>query len=198
MATHSSILAWRIPWTEDPDGLQSMGLQRGRHDPAHTQSYNCGLVTGMLVFKALGCGSSTKRSSDHSHPLGLSSLLTLKECKALYSAAAFSMQHNLNSTWIFTLVAAREAVTLEAKRGRKKRRGNSQPRGSLHSFPASQWQGYGECWPAPHFAPSLWLGTVKTPQNAPLLSALLCDSLWLKHSLWCKLMKKLYVGVTNF
>ena len=25
MATHSSILAWRIPWTEDPDGLQSMG-----------------------------------------------------------------------------------------------------------------------------------------------------------------------------
>ena len=27
MATHSSILAWRIPWTEEPDGLQSMGLQ---------------------------------------------------------------------------------------------------------------------------------------------------------------------------
>ena len=28
MATHSSILAWEIPWTEDPGGLQSMGLQR--------------------------------------------------------------------------------------------------------------------------------------------------------------------------
>ena len=28
MATHSSILAWRIPWTQEPDGLQSMGLQR--------------------------------------------------------------------------------------------------------------------------------------------------------------------------
>ena len=28
MATHSSILAWRIPWAEEPDGLQSMGLQR--------------------------------------------------------------------------------------------------------------------------------------------------------------------------
>ena len=27
MATHSSILAWRIPWTEKPGGLQSMGLQ---------------------------------------------------------------------------------------------------------------------------------------------------------------------------
>ena len=27
MTTHSSILAWKIPWTEEPDGLQSMGLQ---------------------------------------------------------------------------------------------------------------------------------------------------------------------------
>ena len=32
MATHSSILAWRIPWTEEPGGLQSMGLQRGGHN----------------------------------------------------------------------------------------------------------------------------------------------------------------------
>ena len=32
MATHSSILAWRIPWTEEPGGLQSMRLQRVRHD----------------------------------------------------------------------------------------------------------------------------------------------------------------------
>ena len=32
MVTHSSILAWKIPWTEEPDGLQSMGLQRVRHD----------------------------------------------------------------------------------------------------------------------------------------------------------------------
>jgi len=31
-ATHSSILAWRIPWTEEPGGLQSMGLQRVEHN----------------------------------------------------------------------------------------------------------------------------------------------------------------------
>ena len=31
-ATHSSILAWRIPWTEEPNRLQSMGLQRVRQD----------------------------------------------------------------------------------------------------------------------------------------------------------------------
>ena len=32
MATHSSILAWKIPWTEEPDKLQSMGSQRVGHD----------------------------------------------------------------------------------------------------------------------------------------------------------------------
>ena len=32
MAIHSSILAWRIAWTEEPGGLQSMGLQRVGHD----------------------------------------------------------------------------------------------------------------------------------------------------------------------
>ena len=41
-ATHSSILAWRIPWTEEPDRLQSTGSQRVRRegsDVAPTQSY---------------------------------------------------------------------------------------------------------------------------------------------------------------
>ena len=32
MATHSSILAWRITWTEEPSGLQTMGSRRVRHD----------------------------------------------------------------------------------------------------------------------------------------------------------------------
>ena len=32
MATHSSILVWKIPWTEEPGGLQSMGSQRVGHD----------------------------------------------------------------------------------------------------------------------------------------------------------------------
>ena len=32
MAAHSSVCAWEIPWTEEPDGLQSMGSQRIRND----------------------------------------------------------------------------------------------------------------------------------------------------------------------
>ena len=39
MASHSSILAWRIPWTEEPDGLQSMGLQRVKHDLAAEHAF---------------------------------------------------------------------------------------------------------------------------------------------------------------
>ena len=41
IATHSSILTWRIPWTEEPGRLQYMGLQRVRNDWAseHTYTY---------------------------------------------------------------------------------------------------------------------------------------------------------------
>ena len=39
MATHSSILDWKILWTEEPGGLQSMGLQGIRHDGAHMHAH---------------------------------------------------------------------------------------------------------------------------------------------------------------
>ena len=39
MAAHARILAWRIPWTEEPGGLQSMGLQRVGHNSTHACSY---------------------------------------------------------------------------------------------------------------------------------------------------------------
>ena len=41
MATHSRILAWRMPWTEEPGGLQSMRLQTVRHDGSNEHSKNC-------------------------------------------------------------------------------------------------------------------------------------------------------------
>ena len=43
MATHSSILAWGIPWTEEPGGLQSMGSQRVGHDLATEYARMTGL-----------------------------------------------------------------------------------------------------------------------------------------------------------
>ena len=57
MATHSSILAWGIPWTEEPGGLQSMGSQRAGHnsrDLAHTHTRRQWRTEpGMLQFMGL-------------------------------------------------------------------------------------------------------------------------------------------------
>ena len=48
MATHSSIIAWRIPWTEEPSGLLFMGLQRVRDDRVtNTFTFSPGLVLGV-------------------------------------------------------------------------------------------------------------------------------------------------------
>ena len=49
IATHSSILAWRIPWTEEPGGLQSMGSQRVGHDLVP----NTHTWTNLFIRKAL-------------------------------------------------------------------------------------------------------------------------------------------------
>ena len=48
MAAHSSILAWRIPWTEEPGRLQSMGSQRVRHDLATKQQWT---IVEYLYYK---------------------------------------------------------------------------------------------------------------------------------------------------
>ena len=51
MATHSNILPWKIPWTENPGGLQSMGSQRVRYDLVsdHTYRLSCHELCGILV-----------------------------------------------------------------------------------------------------------------------------------------------------
>ena len=41
MATHSSILAWRIPWTEEPEGLQSIGSHGAGHDSSDYAAATC-------------------------------------------------------------------------------------------------------------------------------------------------------------
>ena len=48
MATHSSILAWEIPWTEEPGGLKFRGPQRVRHDSATKQHQQILVVENVL------------------------------------------------------------------------------------------------------------------------------------------------------
>ena len=52
MATHSSILTWRIPWTEKPGGLQSMGSQRVRHDQV-TNTHTTVTITLSFLSRVL-------------------------------------------------------------------------------------------------------------------------------------------------
>ena len=49
MATHFSILAWEIPWKEEPGGLQTTGLQRVRHDLETKQELK-GILTLPITF----------------------------------------------------------------------------------------------------------------------------------------------------
>ena len=66
MATHSSILTWKIPWTEEPGGLQSTGSQRGGHDLVTNGSCpdtaRCGLVPNLLLSESLICVSGFAES----------------------------------------------------------------------------------------------------------------------------------------
>ena len=50
MATHSTIFAWEMPWTEEPGKLQSMGLQRVRHDFTHDDQTKCSVTKSALYF----------------------------------------------------------------------------------------------------------------------------------------------------
>ena len=59
MAAHSSILAWEIPWAEEPGGLQSMGSKKESHTHTHTHTKD-GLVTTQPQMIALNFCSPPK------------------------------------------------------------------------------------------------------------------------------------------
>ena len=64
MATHSSILAWRIPWTEEPDELQSLASQRVGQDLVTEQQQ---LMLNQSGQESTGKGSSSQRASSQAH-----------------------------------------------------------------------------------------------------------------------------------
>ena len=71
MATQSSILAWRIPWTEEPGGLQSMGSQRVGRNLATERQQQIHAYTHTHV-----CEISGVTVSGHAHTLSPSSLFS--------------------------------------------------------------------------------------------------------------------------
>ena len=82
MATHSGILAWRIPWTEEPGGLQSIGMQRFEHDQ-ETNTFTFRVMVRVTVrvrfrqepgqclrSQAMNFGLDPKELESHLKPLG--------------------------------------------------------------------------------------------------------------------------------
>ena len=64
-----SVLAWRTPWTEEPDGLQSIGLQRGRHDWAtKTSRQACWYCVSFENQESLLCGFASAAALFPSRP----------------------------------------------------------------------------------------------------------------------------------
>ena len=68
MTSHSSILAWKFAWTEEPGGLQSMGSQRVRHD-------QCGPLNILYYYNSESDRCSVMSNSFQSHELQLTRLL---------------------------------------------------------------------------------------------------------------------------
>ena len=75
MATHSSTLAWKIPWVEEPGGLQSMGLLRVGHDftfTSHCHALEKEMAThsGVLAWRIPGMGEPGGLPSKGLHRVG--------------------------------------------------------------------------------------------------------------------------------
>ena len=67
MATHSSILAWTVPWTEEPGRLQSTGLQRGGHEWSDlARRHDWSVLSPVLLYSPEDGGSGSKfQASNH-------------------------------------------------------------------------------------------------------------------------------------
>ena len=105
MATHSSILAWRIPWTEEPGGLQSTESQRVGHDWATSLSLSLEIEVKMLIpdyshlkpWKELSGGWTSKAAHLHAWQVSTGSVKRL-----IYWAAWVSSWHDswlLHKEW---------------------------------------------------------------------------------------------------
>ena len=72
MTTHSSVLAWEIPWMEEPGRLKSMKSQRVRHDSAteHTHVHSLHTSSSVLAWRIPGTGEPGGLPSMGSHRVG--------------------------------------------------------------------------------------------------------------------------------
>ena len=102
MASHSNILAWKIPWTDELGGPQSMGSQRVGHNWATFTSLSIGIGVGMWLSKIVLCSYSDIQSHPaicdpmYNSPLG-SSVHVIHQAKILECVAIFLSRKSSHS-----------------------------------------------------------------------------------------------------
>ena len=111
MATHSSTLAWKIPWTEQPGGLQSMGSQRVGHNWATSLSkeFSVPILQFFSVFEIVSNEKILKTSTLGTHTKKCDSLVN-----KLYGHPVlfFSTFHPQIVSFFFSLLVFRKSLTL--------------------------------------------------------------------------------------
>ena len=100
MATHSSILAWKIPWTEEPGRLQSIGQQKFRQDQAHrlNAQYGTGRTWGMKLTSRL-VRRMRRRNNDFFHVIFFSTVIPV-----LSHVGQWCFQQFLNIYHLYSLM----------------------------------------------------------------------------------------------
>ena len=93
MTTHSRILAWRIPWTEEPGGLQAKGLQRVEHDWANTHAY-CHLKSRVSFS-----GAQNKQIKGEAEKMGASGRRGKAKWGGVPNPKTRSKKRNLTPGW---------------------------------------------------------------------------------------------------
>ena len=123
MATHSSTLAWKIPWTEEPGRLQSMGLQRVRHDWATSLHFTS------CISKAFGFWATFSRSKSQNYQDNSSLLGDMHACVCMLRD--FSHVHLFATLWAVAHQAPLSMGILEWV-AMPSSRGSSRPRDGTH------------------------------------------------------------------
>ena len=119
MAAHSSILAWKIPWTEEPGWLQSMGSQRVRHDWVSSLHFLCNIddepYICLVSISSRLCTFDNRDCSSPLNPQIFSRCLghtwpAINICSVMYTKTLTSVMPNMNLFLLSQLLSPQQSA----------------------------------------------------------------------------------------